>query len=80
MEEELGVRMKNTARTFTFKAFRCFHLAESYLFMKKGAEALGLLDRALEYVAQSLELYRGLEQADQVCVCVRGGDNDSTTS
>ena len=30
--------------------------------MRKWAEAVGLLDRALEHVTQSLEQYRSLEQ------------------
>ena len=71
VEDDLAVKLENTARTFTFKAFRCFHLAESYASMKKWPEALGLFDRALDHVTQALEHYRELEQerVDQVCVC-----------
>ena len=49
------------ALTLAFKAFRCFYLAESYVTMKKWPEAIGLLERALEHVTQSLEQYRALE-------------------
>ena len=60
--------MANTARTFAFKAFRCFHLAESYVSMKKWPEAVGLFDRALEHVSEAVDHYRevGMERVDQV--------------
>jgi len=64
VEEDLAVQKENTAHTFTFKAFRCFHLAESYVGMKKWEEAVGLFDRAQEHVAQAMEHYRELEQTE----------------
>lgn len=50
------------ALTLAFKSFRCFYLSESYVAMKKWPEAIGLLNRALEHVTQSMEQYRSLEQ------------------
>ena len=60
LSEDLTSQKENTARTFAFKAFRCYHLAESYVVVKKWAESMGLLDRALEHVGQTLEQYREL--------------------
>lgn len=60
--EDLASQKYVAALTLAFKSFRCFHLSESYVGMKKWAEAYGLLDRALEHVTQSLEQYRSLEQ------------------
>lgn len=57
---------ENTARTFAFKAFRCYHLAESYVSAKKWVEAMGLMDRALEHVTQTLEQYRELKLGAEV--------------
>ena len=53
---------EKAARTFAFKAFRCFHLAESYVAMQRWAESIGLFDRAQEHVTEALEHYRDLEQ------------------
>lgn len=61
LSEDLAAQKENAARTFAFKAFRCYHLAESYVVMRKWAEAMGLLDRALEHVGQTLEQYRELK-------------------
>ena len=60
--EDLTSQKHIAALTLAFKSFRCFYLSESYVSMKKWAEAIGLLDRALEHVTQSLEQYRSLEQ------------------
>ncbi len=60
--EDLTKQQETSARLFAFKAFRCYHLAESYVAVKKWAESMGLLDRALEHVAQTLEQYRELKQ------------------
>ena len=60
--DDLTAQKENFARTFTFKAFRCFYLAESYVVMKKWPEAVGLFDRASAHVIQAIEQYRGLEQ------------------
>lgn len=51
-QKELG------AQTFTFKAYRCYHLSESYAAAKKWAESIALFDRALSYVSQAQEHYR----------------------
>lgn len=59
--DDLTRQKENTARTFAFKSFRCYHLAESYVVVKKWAEAMGLLDRALDHVTQTLEQYRELK-------------------
>ncbi len=59
--EDLTYQKENTARTFAFKAFRCYHLAESYVAVKKWVEAMGLMERALEHASQTLELYRDLK-------------------
>ena len=59
--EDLLSQKHIAALTLGFKAFRCFYLAESYVNMKKWPEAIGLLDRALEHVTQSLEQYRSLD-------------------
>ena len=64
MEEDLAAQKENSAHTFAFKAYRCFYLAESYMGMKKWAEAVGLLDRAQEHVTQAMEHYRELEQTE----------------
>ena len=64
MEEDLATQKENSAHTFAFKAYRCFYLAESYMGMKKWAEAVGLLDRAQEHVTQAMEHYRELEQTE----------------
>lgn len=61
ISEDLTQQKENVARTFAFKAFRCFHLAESYVVMKKWAESMALFDRALEHVTQTLENYRELK-------------------
>lgn len=53
---------EKAASTFAFKAFRCFHLAESYVAMQRWAESIGLFDRAQEHVTEALEHYRELEQ------------------
>ncbi len=65
---------QNTARTFAFKAHRCFHLAESYVIMKKWPEAIALFDRASSHVIQAIEQFRVLEHSgveptkiDKVC-------------
>ena len=59
--EDLSSQKHIAALTLAFKSFRCFYLSESYVVMKKWAEAVGLLDRALRHVTQSLEQYRSLE-------------------
>lgn len=61
LAEDHTHQKETTARTFAFKAFRCYHLAESYVVAKKWAESMGLMDRALEHVAQTLEQYRELK-------------------
>ena len=58
--DDLINQKENIAHTFAFKAFRCFHLAESYVAMKKWAEAMCLFDHALGHVTQTLEYYREL--------------------
>ena len=60
--EDLASQKHIAALTLAFKSFRCFYLAESYVTMKKWPEAIGLFDRAVEHVTQSLEQYRSLEQ------------------
>ena len=60
--EDLAHQKENTARTFAFKAFRCYHLAESYVVLKKWAESMSLFDRALEHVTQTLEQFREIKQ------------------
>lgn len=67
---------QNTARTFAFKAHRCYHLAESYVTMKKWPEAIALFERASSHVIQAIEQFRVLEHSgveatkiDKVCVC-----------
>ena len=60
--EDLTSQKYIAALTLAFKSFRCYYLSESYVVMRKWAEAVGLLDRALEHVTQSLEQYRSLEQ------------------
>ena len=60
--EDLASQKHIAALTLAFKSFRCFYLAESYVTMKKWPEAIGLFDRAVEHVMQSLEQYRSLEQ------------------
>ena len=62
LEGNLVVQKEKAARTFAFKAFRCFHLAESYVSMQRWAESIGLFDRAQEHVTEALEHYRDLEQ------------------
>ena len=60
LSEDLRSQKESTARTFAFKAFRCYHLAESYVAARKWAESMGLMDRALQHLAQTLEQYREL--------------------
>ena len=62
LEDNLVAQKEKAARTFAFKAFRCFHLAESYVAMQRWAESIGLFDRAREHVTEALEHYRDLEQ------------------
>ena len=62
LEDDLVAQKEKAARTFAFKAFRCFHLAESYVAMQRWAESIGLFDRAQEHVTEALEHYRELEQ------------------
>jgi signal recognition particle subunit SRP68 len=62
LEDNLVAQKEKAARTFAFKAFRCFHLAESYVAMQRWAESIGLFDRAQEHVTEALEHYRDLEQ------------------
>ena len=62
LEDNLVAQKEKAARTFAFKAFRCFHLAESYVGMQRWAESVGLFDRAQEHVTEALEHYRELEQ------------------
>ena len=57
-EEDLSLRKQYAAQSFMFKAFRCYHLADSYAQRRKWGEALGLLERTGEHVVQALELYR----------------------
>ena len=59
--DDLSNQKENTARTFAFKAFRCYHLAESYVVAKKWVESMCLMDRTLEHVTQTLEQYRELK-------------------
>ncbi len=56
--DDLSRQKETMARTFAFKAFRCFYLAESYVAIKKWEESMGLFDRASQHVAQALEYYR----------------------
>ncbi len=74
LAEDHASQKQNTARTFAFKAHRCFHLAESYVVMKKWPEAIALFDRASDHVIQAIEQYRVLEHSgveatkiDKVC-------------
>ena len=60
--EDLTSQKYIAALTLAFKSFRCYYLSESYVVRRKWAEAVGLLDRALEHVTQSLEQYRSLGQ------------------
>ena len=62
LEDNLVAQKEKVARTFAFKAFRCFHLAESYVAMQRWAESIGLFDRAQEHLTEALEHYRNLEQ------------------
>ena len=48
----------NIAQSFFLKAHRCFHLSDTYGVMKKWSEAVALLERALEYITQSVEHFR----------------------
>lgn len=86
LSEDLTNQKENTARTFAFKAFRCYHLAESYVVMKKWEEAMGLLDRALEHMTQTMEQYRELKvgeedvhKIDKVRLVYSGGELDRWT-
>lgn len=63
MAEDHASQKQNTARVFAFKAHRCFHLAESYVVMKKWPEAIALFDRASDHVIQAIEQYRVLEHS-----------------
>ena len=72
------MQKQNTARTLAFKAHRCYHLAESYVVMKKWPEAVALFDRAYDHVIQAIEQYRVLEHSsveatkiDKVFVCMQ---------
>ena len=62
LEDNLVAQKEKAARTFAFKAFRCFYLAESYVAMQRWAESIGLFDRAQEHVTEAVEHYRDLEQ------------------
>ncbi|XP_064406699.1 signal recognition particle subunit SRP68-like isoform X2 [Halichondria panicea] len=63
LAEDHASQKQNTARVFAFKAHRCFHLAESYVVMKKWPEAIALFDRASDHVIQAIEQYRVLEHS-----------------
>ena len=73
--EDLSVEKENVSRTFAFKAFRCYHLAESYIGMQRWGEGVGLLDRALEHVTQATQHCQDLPQEPTLmgkvggCVC-----------
>lgn len=55
---DLAQQKYTIAQTFSFKAYRCFYLAESYTVMKKWLEGMALLDRAMEHIVQANEYYR----------------------
>ena len=57
-EEDLSLRKQHTAQSSMFKAFRCYHLADSYAQRRKWEESLGLLERTGEHAFQALELYQ----------------------
>ena len=72
--DDLAKQKQFIAQTYQFKAFRCFHLADSYAMARKWPESLGLLERAGEHVTQALEHHRECGQegveVSIPCMCV----------
>ena len=62
LEDNLVAQKEKVVRTFAFKAFQCFHLAESYVAMQQWVESIGLFTCSQEHVTEALEHYRDLEQ------------------
>ena len=52
------------AQSFYFKAFRCYYIAETYTSMKKWAEGVALLDRALEHTVEAIKHFQDWGQSD----------------
>ena len=58
LDEDLEVQKEMAAHAFKFKAFRCFHLAQSYVASNKWPEAMALYDRTLDHVSKAVSHYR----------------------
>ena len=58
LDEDLEVQKEMAAHAFKFKAFRCFHLAQSYVANNKWPEAMALYDRTLDHVSKAVSHYR----------------------
>ncbi|XP_053309383.1 signal recognition particle subunit SRP68 [Spea bombifrons] len=52
LEEDQSFQKEIELKTFVYKAYRCFFIAQSYVLVKKWSEALVLYDRVLKYAKE----------------------------
>ncbi|KAJ8037657.1 Signal recognition particle subunit SRP68 [Holothuria leucospilota] len=60
VEDDEDLQQEVTAKTYKFKAYRCFYLAQSYSQAKKWKEAAALFERAMHHVERSTDEWQSV--------------------
>ncbi|XP_071796906.1 signal recognition particle subunit SRP68-like [Asterias amurensis] len=58
LEDDDSLQQELTAKTFKYKALRCFYLAQSYTTTKKWREASALYERVLQHIDSTTKEFR----------------------
>ncbi|XP_014677050.1 PREDICTED: signal recognition particle subunit SRP68-like [Priapulus caudatus] len=64
LEDDASLSQEINTKVLSYKAFRCFYIAQSYAALKKWKEAMALYERTLTHTAQALDGYKTMNTTD----------------